>query len=166
MTVITIGTDSTFKSTTAEALLVEICTFLQNKELNTLSNPTSKDYVQISYNLNDMTTGISFSIPAEQSIDATGQVLTTAIEYLQGVTFASGDGGTIKSTTLSQYFLEVVTFLQIKENNSTTNPQSINNISSTYDADEKLFSGSINLPITVNFDDAGHPMIIATEYLL
>ncbi|MBG1269871.1 hypothetical protein [Nostoc sp. WHI] len=113
-----------------------------------------------------MVTGISFSIPAEQSIDNTGKVITTAIDYLQNVSFTGSTGGTFKSTTLSEYFHEVITFLQIKENNASTNPQLANNLSSSYDADDKLLSGSITLPITIDFDEDGHPVITATQYLI
>ena len=113
-----------------------------------------------------MVTGISFAIPAEQSISESGQVMTNASDYLQGVTFTPGTGGTFKSSSLSQYFLEVVTYVQIKENIAASNPQSVNNVSSSYDADDKLFSGSINLPISVTFDNTGHPVISAVEYLI
>lgn len=166
MVSIIVGSGNTFKSGTAEGHLLEICTYLQKQEKNLTSNPTGKDFFQITYNLNDMVTGISFAVPAEQSIGSSGQVLTTASDYLQGITFTPGTGGTFKSLTLSQYFLEVVTFMQIKENTTANNPQLVNNVSSSYDADDKLFSGSISLPISVNFDDNGHPLIIATEYLI
>lgn len=165
MVAITVGSGNSFRSSTAEGHLLEICTYLQNQERNVTSNNTGKDFFQVTYNLNDMVTGISFSIPADQSIGSTGQVLTTASDYLQNITFSPGTGGTFKSLTISQYFLEVVTYLQIKENTTANNPQLANNISSSYDADDKLFSGSISLPISVSFDDNGHPIIMAVEYL-
>lgn len=162
---ITPGSGNTFTAATAEGHLLEICTYLQVQEKNLSSNPTGKDFFQVSFNLNDMVTGISFAIPAEQSIGTSGQVLTSASDYLQGITFTPGASGTFKSTTLSQYFLEVVTYLQIKENTTVNNPQLANNISSSFDADDKLFSGSISLPISIGFDATGHPVITATEYL-
>ncbi|WP_375471009.1 hypothetical protein, partial [uncultured Nostoc sp.] len=100
------------------------------------------------------------------SIDSTGQVITSASDYLQGITFSPGTDGTFKSQTLSQYFLEVVTFLQIKENNPTSNLQLVNNISSSYAADDKLFSGSATLPISITLDANGHPVVSAIEYLI
>ena len=166
MVLITVGAGNTFSEPTAEGHLLQICTYLQIKEKNLSSNPTGKDFFQITYNLNDMVTGISFAIPAEQSISESGQVMTNASDYLQGVTFTPGTGGTFKSSSLSQYFLEVVTYVQIKENIAASNPQSVNNVSSSYDADDKLFSGSINLPISVTFDNTGHPVISAVEYLI
>ncbi|MCC5620715.1 hypothetical protein [Nostoc sp. CHAB 5715] len=166
MVAITVGTGATFKSGTAEGHLLEISTYLQIQEKNLASNSTGKDFIQVTYNLNDMVTGISFSIPADQSIGSSGQILTNASDYLQGITFTPGSGGTFKSTTLSQYFLEVITYLQIKENANASNPQLVNNISSSYAGDEKLVSGTISLPILVSFDDTGHPIISAIEYLL
>jgi hypothetical protein len=165
MVAITLGTGGTFKSPTAEGHLLEICTYLQNQERSNISNSTNKDYVQISFNLNDMTTGISFALPAEQTINETGQIITTASDYLQNITFSPGTNGTFKSSTLSQYFLEVVTYLQIKESNNVSNTQLVNNVTSSYDADDKLFSGSITLPIAVTIDSSGHPLISAVEYL-
>lgn len=166
MTLIIVSAENRFKSATAESHLLEICTFLQNQERSTIANPTVKDYFQVSYNLNNMTTGITFSLPAEQSIDSSGQVVTSASEYLSGVTFVVGSGGTFKSATLSNYFQEVVSYLQIKEASPTANPQALNNVSTFYDGDNKLFTGTITLPISVNFDSEGHPVILATEYLL
>lgn len=166
MVLITSGTGSTFKAQSAEGILLEMCVYMQTLERYIPSNPTGKDNIQISLNLNDMTTAISFSIPAEQSIDSSGKVTLSAVEYLQNVTFSPGTGGTFKSTTLCQYFLEVVTFLQIKENNTISNSQLINNVTSTYDADDKLFTGSATLPIGINFNDDGHPVIYAASYLV
>jgi hypothetical protein len=166
MAIITLSSGSTFKNSTAEGHLLEVITYLQNQELNIASNPTNKDFLQITYNLNNMIAIASFGIPAVQSINNAGQVVTSGSDYLQGITFTPGEGGTFKSTTLSQYFLEIVTFLQIKEADPLVNTQNENNIFSSYDADDKIFSGTVNLPLTVSFDDLGHPLITAKEYLL
>jgi hypothetical protein len=166
VTTINLGANSFFKSVTAEALLLEVITYIQDKELSLSSNSTNKDFVQITYNLNNMTAVGSFTIPAIQSINDAGQVVTSGSDYLQGITFTPGDGGTFKSTTLSQYFLEIVTYLQIKEADLLVNTQNENNIFSSYDADDKIFSGNITLPLTISFDDLGRPVITAKEYLL
>jgi hypothetical protein len=166
MTTINLGANGSFKSVKAEALLLEVITYIQDKELNVSSNSTNKDFVQITYNLNNMTAVGSFSIPAVQSINDAGQVVTSGSDYLQGIIFTPGDGGTFKSLSLSQYFLEIVTYLQIREADLTLNPQNENNIFSSYDADDKIFSGTITLPLTVSFDDLGQPVITAKEYLL
>jgi hypothetical protein len=166
VTTINLGANSFFKSVTAEALLLEVITYIQNKELSLSSNSTNKDFVQVTYNLNNMTAVGSFTIPAIQSINDAGQVLTSGSDYLQGITFTPGDGGTFKSLSLSQYFLEIVTYLQIKEADLLLNPQNENNIFSSYDADDKIFSGTISLPLTISFDELGRPVITAKEYLL
>jgi hypothetical protein len=166
MTSISLGANSSFKSVSGEALLLEVITYMQNKELSVASNSTGKDFVQITYNLNNMTAVGSFTIPAVQSINDAGQVVTSGSDYLQGITFTPGDGGTFKSVGLSQYLLEIVTFLQIKEADPLVNTQNENNIFSSYDADDKIFSGNILLPLIVSFDDLGHPVITAKEYLL
>jgi hypothetical protein len=166
MTSINLGTNSFFKSMTAEALLLEVITYMQDKELSISSNSTGKDFVQITYNLNNMTAVSSFTIPAIQSINDSGQVVTSGSDYLQGITFTPGEGGTFRSSGLSQYLLEIVTFLQIKEADLLINTQNENNIFSSYDADDKIFSGNITLPLTVSFDDLGRPVITAKEYLL
>jgi hypothetical protein len=166
MAIIVAGGGSSFKSLTAEGLLLEVITYLQNQELNISTNSLNKDFVKLSYSLDSMNATGSFSIPAIQSIDSSGQIIVSGSNYLENIIFTPGDGGTFKSSTLSQYFLEIVTYLQIKESNPSTNPQSTNNIFSSYDADDKIFSGSITLPLTISFDDSGHPVITAKEYLL
>ncbi|MGI8502042.1 MAG: hypothetical protein ACR2LR_13025 [Hassallia sp.] len=166
MAVITLGSGSTFKALTAEGLLLEVITYLQNQELNISTNSFNKDFIKLSYNLDTMIAVGSFAIPAIQSIDANGQITIAGSDYLENITFTPGDGGTFKSLTLSQYFLEIVAYLQIKENNPTANPQTENNVFSSYDGDEKTFSGTINLPLLVSFNDTGNPIITAKEYLL
>ncbi|MBW4568041.1 MAG: hypothetical protein KME31_08460 [Tolypothrix carrinoi HA7290-LM1] len=166
MVAITPGSNASFKSATAEGLLLEVITYLQNQERNTISNPTNRDLIKLSYNLDSLTAIGSFSIPATQSINDAGQIILVGTDYLQNVPFSPGDGGTFKSTSLSQYFLEIVAFLQIKESDVLKNPNSENNVFSAYDADDKISSGTINLPLTVSFDDSGHPVISAKEYLL
>ena len=166
MVSIVVGAGSTFKSTSAEELLLEVITYLQNQELNISTNSLNKDLIKLSYSLDTMIATSSFSIPAIQSIDSSGQIIVSGSDYLQNITFTPGNSGTFKSLTLSQYFLEIVTFLQIKESNPSVNPQSENNIFSSYDADDKIFSGTISLPLIVSFDDFGHPVITAKEYLL
>jgi hypothetical protein len=166
MAIIVVGAGSSFKSSTAEGLLLEVITYLQNQEMNISTNSLNKDFIKLSYSLDNMTATGSFSIPAVQSIDSSGQIIVSGSNYLENIVFSPGDGGTFKSSTLSQYFLEIVTYLQIKESNPSTNPQSENNIFSSYDADDKIFSGSVTLPLTISFDDSGHPVITAKEYLL
>lgn len=166
MTTIIVGTGCTFKSTTAEEHLLEVITYLQSKELLSSSNPTVKDFVQISYNLNNMTANGSFAIPAIQSIGAGGQIVTTASEYLVGLNFTPGDGGTFQSASIAQYLIEILAFLQIQEDNPEKNPQGENNISYSYDGDDKSFTGTIQCPIEIAFNDLGRPIIIAKEYLL
>ncbi|NEU76946.1 hypothetical protein PI95_031735 [Hassallia byssoidea VB512170] len=167
MTTIILGTGcNPFKTTTAEAHLLEIITYLQDKELDITSNPSNKDFVQVTYNLNSMIAIGNFAIPANQSISGSGNIITTAINYLEGIDFNPGDGGTFKSLTWSEYFLEVITYLQIKEADPTKNPNSDNNVLSNYDADDKRYTGSITLPIVVTFNDLGLPVIRAKEYLL
>lgn len=166
MTAIIVGSGSTFKSVTAEALALEVITFLQNEELKPSSNSTGKDFVQLSYNLNTMSASAQFSIPASQSIDGAGQLITSASDYLQNILFTPGAESTFKSITLCQYFLEVVAYLQILENDPTKNPQSENNVSYSYDADNKVFTGSLTIPLTITFSDTGSPIISAKEYLL
>lgn len=165
MTSITPGTNGTLKSTTAEALLAEIATFLRNNEKVSARNPTNLNYIRPDFNLNSFTFICSFSLPVEQTIGTDGGVTFTASEYLSGLTFSAGAGGTFKSATAAQYFLEIIAFLQATEADNTKNPQANNYVSSSYDGDNNLFTGSVTIPLTASLVD-GKPVINISEYLL
>ena len=140
MTRITRGSDSTLRSQNAEGQILELLTILQKLE----KEKAAEDRVQITYNINNFSVSGSFSIPAIQQISSSGQLVISAFEYIKDIAFDPGNGGTFKSATATQYLIELITFLQIVEQNPRTNPNNENRISAQYDTDEKLFTGTVN----------------------
>lgn len=166
MATIILGTDSFFKNPTAEGHLLEVITYMQAQELVPLSNSSNKDYVQISYSANELLATASFSLPIIQSINQSGQIVTAAVDYLIIPDFKPGTGGTFKSASLTQYLMEIIIYLQLLESDASKNPLTANNVSASTDADEKTFSGTLRLPVTIDFNDLGQTIFKPKEYLL
>ena len=162
MTRITRGEDGTLKATTAEGQILELLTILQKLE----KEKDAEDRVQITYNINTFSVTGSFSIPAIQQINPSGQLVISAFEYIKDIAFNPGRNGTLKSTTATQYLIELVIYLQIGEQNPKANPNNENRISAQYDTDEKLFTGTVNLGMSVDADGSGRIVVSAVEYLL
>lgn len=165
MTTIIKSSTSSLDSTTAESLLIELTTLIRVKEDDTTSNPNGRKLIQLTYNLNNSIANASFSLPIIQEINSTGQIVTTAGEYLILPSFVHSGDGTFKATQITQLFYELLTFLQITERNTNKNPNTANNISGSLDTDENSFTGTFQLPVTISFNN-GNPVIIAKEYLL
>lgn len=167
MAIITPGTNSTFNGNTAEQQLIEAFVYLQQYEAREDINPNKLDYVQGSFNINNLMFIGSFDIPCTQLINSQGQIVYTATEYLQIGTFSPGSPkGTFKSDTLMSYFIEVLTYCQILEQNTIANPQQKDYINANFNTDRNTFSGSITLPflITTNSNSAAIS-IVSQAYL-
>jgi hypothetical protein len=164
MTVITPGTTGTLKSSTAEATLIEILTFIRNNERLSAKNPSNRRFVNVDYNHNTGLVVVSWTIPAITSITSTGTIETSASDYLTDVAFTSGTGGTFKSSGYTQTVLEVAEYLQLLEQDSSKNPNALNYIQSNYDSDTKNYSGNAQIPFNVELEN-GIPKIIVVPYL-
>ncbi len=164
MTGITPGVGATILSDSAEGQLLEVVALIKNHEKVPSKNPTNATRVSCSFNLGGGVANISFQIPATPVINETGQVVQNAATYLQNTSFAAGDGGTFKSTTIEAYLLEVATHLQIKESNTIKNPNNLNNVQVTFDSDEGIVNGTVSLPII--FEVSNGVRVLADEYLL
>ncbi|QSJ17688.1 hypothetical protein JYQ62_02075 [Nostoc sp. UHCC 0702] len=163
MVQVTPGTGGTLVKETAEGQLLEVITYLQKAEANITFNPSKSDYVQGSCNLNNLIFSGSYNIPVIQSLSTTGQIIIVAKEYLTGITFAAGSGGTFKSNNPAQYLLEIVTFLQAKEATSTS-VDTTDSVAGTFDIDTMTFSGSITLPLEMSIE-SGNTVFSAKEYV-
>lgn len=165
MTAITTATGETLKSPTAEARLLEIFTYLQKAEADTVKNPNLRDYVQGNFNANTLTFTGNFNLPITQIIDINGNITISATNYLNDTTFKPGNGGTFKAANPSQYLIEVVTYLQNLELNTVKNPQGKNLVTGSLSTDENIYSGSVSLPLSMNFGSDGSISFSAQEYL-
>lgn len=165
MTVVTPGSQATLKASKAESQLLELLTYIKLMELQPSKNPDNKSNVSINYNLGTQLANMTFSIDAIPEINNLGQMVSVAKPYLQNTNFTSGSGGTFVSSTPEAYLLELLSFIQIKESDSTKNTNNDNNVAFTYDVDRSLFSGNVTLPIEVSLQDDGTVKVTAKEYL-
>lgn len=165
MTTVNPGTGGTLKAVKAEGMLLELLTFIKLQELQPSRNPNNRTNVNISYNLGTQLANISFTIDAVPQINTSGQMITVAGTYLQNTGFIRGTSGTFVSTTPEACLIELLSFIQIRENDPTKNINNENNIAFTFDADRSVFSGSITLPIDTSISTNGNIAVAAREYL-
>ena len=77
-----IGNGGTFKSATAAGCLVEIASFLQNKESDIVANPNDNNYTNFNYDGDNAIFGGTATIPFTVLIDTNGKPVINVSEYL------------------------------------------------------------------------------------
>jgi hypothetical protein len=79
----TAGTGGTFKSTTPEAYLLELVTYLQIKEADASKNPTTANNISADYSSDDNIFSGNATMPFIASLDTNGHTIISADEYLK-----------------------------------------------------------------------------------
>lgn len=69
-------------ATTAEGATLELLMYLQNKERDATANPQGRNFVTGTYNSDTGTYSGTYSFPCTLTINATGQIVLTADEYV------------------------------------------------------------------------------------
>lgn len=160
------GTGGTFKTSTVEGRLIEVVTFLRLQEMDSVKNPDDRNSVIGDFSINSSEFSGSYSLACSQAITAEGGISIVATPYLTGVTFAPGSGSpTFKSTTVEAYLLEVITYIQFLESVTSKNPQGLNQVTGTYNADTGVYSGTFAIPCSVAIGSNGDCNFSAQEYL-
>lgn len=166
MAIITPGSGGTIKSTSAEAQLLEVLNFLRLQEKIPSKNQQGVNNVEGTFSIvNDGFSG-SFDIPVTFSLNASGQPVISVPEYLTGISFSAGTGGTFKSATAAGYFVEILMYLQALEADTSKNTQARNYITGTFSSDNSRFIGTIFVPTLVEIADDGHVCFVPQQYLL
>ncbi|MEG3842591.1 hypothetical protein [Microcoleus sp. herbarium14] len=164
MAVITPGTGSTINATTIEGQLWQLIHLYQNAERSSAESvsrfESTKDDTFVMKG--------SFSIPGSLVYaSATGVFTDVAIPYLPATTFTAGSPlGTIKSTTLSQYFLDCIMYVIVWQNNGAKNTQALTNITCKFDLNTRVYTGTFSLPYVTTISTNGAITETATEWLL
>jgi hypothetical protein len=164
MAVITPGTGSTINASTIEGQLWQLIHLYQNAErVDTESANRFESTKDDSF----IMTG-AFSIPGNLVwIPATGTFVESAIPYLPATIFNAGNPlGTIKATTLSQYFIDCILYTIAWQNNGTKNTQALANIKCKFDMNTRTYSGTFSLPYITVVGAGGIISESATEWLL
>lgn len=162
--IITPGTGATIFDTTIEQQLLKSLLLLDLWEKNITYNPNAKDFVQATFNTEDFTWQVSFSLPCSQAIGSGGSLILTGEDYLLNAPFTPGNPtGRFKSTSLPAYCTELLMTAQIWENNSEYNPNGKNNINAIFNSDRNVLVGSVT--ILCEFNIQPNVSMIAKEYL-
>lgn len=168
MATITPGTNATIQSNKLEFHLLETLLTLQIYESNPTFNPSKKDCLQGSYNINTGSFDCTFKIRGDFYINSQGEPVTSVTNYLLGVAFTPGNPvGTFKSITLPAYFIEVVMYCERLENDVASNTSGQSRVVLTNDIEEHEISGTIKLPCTLHADTyRGRGLFSPIEYLV
>ena len=162
MATITAGTDSTVNGDKIETQLWQLAHLINSAEkgLATQRFNISKS--------DDFILEGDFTIPGKVTYNAsTGTFTSNAEPYLSTLTFSAGSPvGTIKSTTLSQYFIDVVNYIINWQNQPSKNPNSLTNCTLTFDYNSLEYAGRIILPYTSIMGANGSIIETATEWLV
>lgn len=164
MAVITPGTGSTINATTIEGQLWQLIHLYQNAEridaeqANRFESTKDDTFVMEG----------KFTIPGNLIwTPATGTFTDATIPYLPNTAFNAGNPlGTIKSTTLSQYFIDVVLYIITWQNNGSKNTQTLTNVTCSFNSNTRIYSGVFRLPYVTTIGANGIISESATEWLL
>lgn len=72
---------------------------------------------------------------------------------------------TTNATTLEGQLMEIITAIQVKENDSASNPQNLNLVTANTNLDTGNFNATVNLSITTSVGSSGSLVIEAESYL-
>lgn len=162
MATVTAGTGGTVNATTIEGQLWQ---------LTHLINSAEKGLAAQRFNISksdDLILEGDFTIPGQVVyIPSTGVFSDSASPYLPTLPFSLGSPvGTIKATTLSQYFIDVVNYIVHWQNQPAKNPNSLTNCTLNFDYNSLEYNGKIILPYTSTMGVNGSIIETATEWLI
>jgi hypothetical protein len=162
MSTFAVGTGGTVVSSNLPAALLELAYILQARERVT----PDVDAISITLDSNARIATFTNALPIVSSVDASGAISISATDYLSNNAFANG-GGTLKSTTVSDAFLELSQLILSAQQtynaaNSTLTP--LTQVSVAVDPVGLIATITGALPFTETIV-TGRPTIIATDYL-
>src|SRR6476620_1805856 len=161
MATITAGTNSTINGDKIETQLWQVIHLINSAEkgLATQRFNISKS--------DDFILEGDFTIPGKVTYNSsTGTFSLSAKPYLSTLTFSAGSPvGTIKATTLSQYFIDVISYIIHWQNQPAKNPNSLTNCTLSFDYNSLEYSGRIILPYSSSMGTNGSIIETATEWL-
>jgi len=161
MATVTAGTNSTINAANIEGQLWQLAHLINSAEkgLATQRLTITKS--------DDLILEGDFTIPGSVTYNtSTGLFSVAAAPYLPTLTFSAGSPvGTIKSTILSQYFIDVISYIVHWQNQPAKNPNSLTNCTLSFDYNSLEYSGRIILPYSSSMGTNGSIIETATEWL-
>lgn len=146
---------------------MEILSFISAAQADSVKNPTGAANIVATHNQSTRIYSGSYRFDVAQAITGDGTLELEAQPYLVASGFTPGTGGTFKGTTPEKYALEVLMYLQLRENTPSLNPDNRNFVSGTFNSDNGRYDGTFSLPITFTLDPSTGAIIYsASPYLL
>lgn len=166
MATITPAEGGTFTGETGEKLAFQGLTWFQFQEGNKSINPNGEEYFSGTKSTdtdNQFFEG-TWKIPA--AFDPKLGAMTVGRIYLDLV-FTPGTGGTFTGATAEAFLLEVLLWLIQRQNNTSQfNPDKLEYITATYNANQTMWEGSFKLPYQTILLPNGSVQDTARAYLL
>ena len=161
MATVTAGTSATVNATTIEGQLWQLVHLINSAEKG-----LATQRFNISKNDDFILEG-DFTIPGQTTYTpSTGIFSESASPYLSILAFNPGSpSGTIKATTLSQYFIDVVNYIVYWQNQPAKNPNNLTNCTLTFDYNSLEYAGRIILPYSSTMGANGSIIETAIEWL-
>jgi len=164
MATITTGTSGTITANTIEGQLFQLLHFINGAEaitggdFNNFSLEKSEDGILTS----------AFTLSGQYLYTpATGVYAESATPYLASTSFTAGTPlGTIKGTTLAQYFIDAISYALVWQKNLAKNPQKVTGVQMTFDYSLCTYSGNLSLPYATSLGNNGTISEYATEWLI
>lgn len=169
---ITPGTGATITADTLESLTMSLIEFGQAQELTAARNPQSLNYITSSIDRDGMVLSANLSFPADISPNPDGSLLITSADYLAGVTFTSGDDGTIQAENWVSALIVATIMQRNREidtqyvNNSGLTPISWTIEGSATAVSKAIFTCNYNLPVDALLLPEGGTTYTAKTYLI
>ncbi len=164
MATITPGTGATINAPTIEGQLFQLIHFINNAEAiaggdsNKFSLDKNEDGILTS----------AFTLSGQFIYTpATGVFTASALPYLSSATFNAGNPlGTIKGTTLAQYFIDAISYAIVWQKNVLKNPRKVVGATLKFDYTTDTYSGNLSLPYSTLLGAGGAISETAVEWLL
>jgi hypothetical protein len=147
------GTGGTLKATTIEGMIFEVATLLEIGEDTPANNVGLADRMKIDKFSSSGLLTIDFDIPGSWTVNTSGAHVWTPVEWLSGMTYTRGTGGTLRATSFAGALAEAVDWFKQAEIDPLKNP--LGEAHTTYSYGQRgvnNFRGSIELKFidTVN----------------
>ena len=153
----------TLKSTNKPAAFLELAHLINEAERSASTVDLTLDNVTVNYDTGARTVAIAATLPVGGSINANGQIVVSATNYLGGVSFNPGTSGELKAANYPAAFLELAQVVAASE--AAVAPTPPNNITISIDLEGLTATVAATLPVVPALDSAGKPVFTATDYL-
>lgn len=161
MATITPGTGATLTASTVEGQLWQWIMFMQRAEGNLSINTLAENRITGSLDIDSGLFTGNWSLPCTSTPELDGSRKIVANDYLTGLSFTPGNPvGSFVSPSWGNYGLELILHI-IDLINLTSPTNRTPNVTASYNANTRVYSGAFRLPFTIDVNQ----QLIPTEYV-